>query len=71
MSQILYDLRLSAKSFRDFLVISGTDYNVHNSDENICLPETLKWFKSYKNYLIKNKKTYQIKNQDTFYEWLI
>ena len=71
MSQILYDLRMSAKSFRDILVISGTDYNMHSPNENICLQETMKWYKWYKVYCQKHRSQYRVKQPDSFYEWLL
>jgi 5'-3' exonuclease len=61
-SQILNDLGLSQKEFREVCVISGTDYNI-NSDDDDCpnLPKTLKLFKKY-------HKTEKNKN---FYDWLV
>jgi hypothetical protein len=70
LSEILYDLKMTAKSFRDILVLSGTDYNINNSDANICLHETLKWYKWYKQYSVKHRSQYQIKTPDSFYDWL-
>jgi len=70
LPEILYDLKLSMTLFRDIMVISGTDYNIYNSNDNICLSETLKWYKIYKMYSINQKKCYQIKPLESFYQWL-
>jgi hypothetical protein len=70
LPEILYDLKLTMTSFRDILVISGTDYNLYDSTDNICLHETFKWYKLYKSYCINQKKCYQIRPIDSFYQWL-
>jgi hypothetical protein len=71
MSEILYDLKMPLKSFRDILVISGTDYNLVSPDENICLRETLKWYKWYKVYCKNHRSEYQLRSPLGFYEWLL
>ena len=58
MTDILHELKLSAKSFRDILILSGTDYSL--SHNNICLKETLRWYEWYNDYFIKHKGQYQI-----------
>ena len=62
LSEILYDLKMPLKSFRDILVISGTDYNLVSPDENVCLQETLKWYKWYKVYCTKHRSEYQLRS---------
>jgi hypothetical protein len=71
LSEILYDLKMPLKSFRDILVISGTDYNLVSPDENICLQETLKWYKWYKIYSTKHRLEYQLRSPLSFYQWLL
>jgi flap endonuclease-1 len=70
LSQILFDLKMTAKSFRDILVLSGTDYNLLQENDNICLHETLKWYKWYKVYSTKHRSQYIAKAPDSFYDWL-
>jgi flap endonuclease-1 len=57
---ILCELNLTTKEFREICVVSGTDYNAHNN-KRTSLPKTLKYFHKFK----KDKET----NKD-FYEWL-
>jgi 5'-3' exonuclease len=71
LPEILYDLKMPLKSFRDILVISGTDYNLIDKNENINLYETLKWYKWYRVYNTKHRTTYQHKLPMSFYEWLL
>jgi hypothetical protein len=54
---ILQELRISWSSFRDVMVLSGTDYNIH---DNTNLTETLKW---YQQYIHSNENI-------SFYDWL-
>ena len=63
---ILSDLNLSEKEFREIMTISGTDYNLHS---NTSLSETLKWYEEYKKY-IKKQKEQDLKYYE-FYIWLI
>ena len=60
MKNILNDLNLSMKLFRDIMVLSGTDYNFN---DNTNLYETLKWFGEYKK---EQKKGITL----DFYDWL-
>ena len=59
---ILRELVMDIQTFRQIMVISGTDYNY---DENINLYKTIKLYNKYKYFIIKNK------NKDTFYSWLL
>ena len=54
---ILMDLGMSMETFRDIMVLSGTDYNIR---ENTSLVETLRWYEEY-------AKT---QRELPFYEWL-
>lgn len=72
LPNILNDLKMTMELFRDILVISGTDYNLSTPGDNVCLRETLKWYKWYKNYcinFISNKN--QIDKPVDFYKWLL
>lgn len=71
LSEILYDLKMPLKSFRDILVISGTDYNLISPNENVNLYETLKWYKWYKTYYSKHRLEYQLRSPLSFYQWLL
>jgi flap endonuclease-1 len=64
--EVLQDLKLSEKEFREILTISGTDYNIHSTTS---LHETLKWFNDYKKYKEKCE-TKDIKYYE-FYIWLM
>lgn len=55
--KILNDLQMSLQTFREILVISGTDYN---TKLNTSLYKTLQWYKEYKKH----------NNVIDFYEWL-
>lgn len=46
MKNILIELDMSFNDFKSICVISGTDYNINNSNNN--LSQTLKYFKRYK-----------------------
>jgi 5'-3' exonuclease len=59
---ILNDLNMNMKLFRQIMVLSGTDYNLH---ENVSLHETLKWYGEYRKWCIKTN------NDVDFYDWLL
>lgn len=61
LNSILYDLNLDVRSFREILVLSGTDYNIHSS---INLYDAFVKFSEYKR-CIKNTRGYP-----PFYKWL-
>jgi 5'-3' exonuclease len=63
VDMILKDLKMREETFRQIMVLSGTDYNI-NMDTNLY--ETMKWFDEYNKYLLKNK---DLSNKN-FYEWL-
>lgn len=60
---ILSELKLSEREFREIMTISGTDYNLHSKTS---LSETLKWYEEYKKY-----KKKQIENKIKYYEFYI
>lgn len=62
LPSILRDLKFSMKSFREIMVLSGTDYNIVTSSD-ITLYNTLKLYNKY----VNNKSSYGI----SFYEWLL
>lgn len=63
INNILKDLDMSMSIFREIMVLSGTDYN---TNENINLHETIKWYNEYLLYLNNNKDC-----NITFYNWLL
>ena len=63
---ILSELKLSEKEFREIMTISGTDYNLHS---DTSLSETLKWYEEYKKY--KKKQNEKKLKYYEFYVWLI
>jgi hypothetical protein len=74
---ILRDLDMSMEIFRQIMVISGTDYNIH---ENTSLHETIKWYYEYQKYmnkLITDKKYGNASSSSSgnptisFYDWLL
>ena len=67
--KILLELNMCMSSFRDILVLSGSDYNI-NSKTNLF--KTLKWYRKYQKYLydINTNPKFQGQSKYTFYEWL-
>lgn len=64
--KILTDLDMSERHFKEIMVLSGTDYNLHS---NTSLTETINWFYEYKKYHLA-----QINNNSKpleFYVWLV
>ena len=64
MKDILKDLDMTQKDFKEICVLSGTDYNIHTEGDNskVNLSLTLKYFRKYK----KLNETNTL-----FYDWLI
>lgn len=60
---ILSELEWSITLFREILVLSGTDYNIHSTTS---LEQTIKWLYKYKRYCRQ-----QNASKKSFYEWLI
>jgi flap endonuclease-1 len=61
MKEILQELDLTMKEFRQMCVLSGTDYNINrDSRDGMNLQKTIKLFKKY-------KKT---KDGEDFYNWI-
>jgi len=74
LNDILSDLNLSLKEFKEICIISGTDYNINNTVNTINIVDTVdnvdtvnlyKTFKYFEQY--KNSKYYNIID---FYTWL-
>jgi hypothetical protein len=63
MAEILKDLQLDEKTFRDIMVLSGTDYNIHS---NTTLFETIKWYYEYNKFMMRNEENEKIE----FNQWL-
>ena len=61
LKAILHKLKLSMDEFKEICVLSGTDYNLNNTQES-NLYKTLKWFEKYKKNCTDNKRD--------FYKWL-
>lgn len=59
---LLCDLNMSQTHFREVLILSGTDYNIH---EKTSLVETFKWFNQYEKYC--HRKDWCME----FYDWLM
>jgi len=68
--EILKNLSLTQKELREICVLSGTDYNIQNCENNSKnmpnLFETINLFKKY----IKEKEKEKEKEKIEFYEWL-
>ena len=62
--KILLELNINMTSFREILVLSGSDYNIQSKTN---LFKTLKWYRKYQKYLYDNDS---IQQKYTFYEWL-
>jgi 5'-3' exonuclease len=67
--KILLELNINMNSFREILVLSGSDYNIQSKTN---LYKTLKWYRKYQKYLYDNDTIRNINYQQTytFYEWL-
>ena len=63
---ILSELSLSEQHFREIMVLSGTDYNIHSVTS---LKETLRWFHTYQTY--KQAALTDSKPVLEFYVWLM
>jgi 5'-3' exonuclease len=67
---ILRELNMTHKEFKEICILSGTDYNLHVSDDNskniVNLDNTIKHFSKYKYKKEKKNECVNI----TFYEWL-
>ena len=71
--RILDELQMDEKEFREIMVVSGTDYNYHdtrNDTKNDRRPttnlkETLRWYFEYKHQCRKNNE------EIGFYDWLV
>jgi 5'-3' exonuclease len=64
LEQILFQLQMNVKEFRQVIVLSGTDYN---KEDTTNLFDSIKWFHAYKKNIILSEDNIQ----PTFYEWLL
>jgi hypothetical protein len=64
--KILTDLDMTDRHFKEIMVLSGTDYNLHS---NTSLTETINWFYEYKKYNIE--QTNNNSKPLEFYVWLV
>lgn len=67
MQDILRDLHMDMVTFRQIMVLSGTDYNLHTNNN---LYETMKWFYEYKKY-VGNESQRRPTGVLDFYSWLL
>ena len=72
---ILENLGVTQKELREICVISGTDYNIYNNENNSrCIPtlyNTLKYFKKYKRSEKEERNENNEKKEIEFYDWLL
>jgi len=61
---ILNELCMPEDHFKQIMVLSGTDYNMHTST---TLDITISWYTKFKNWLLTNKTH----DDTTFYKWLL
>jgi hypothetical protein len=61
---IFEDLELTEQEFREIMVLSGTDYNIHSKTS---LTDTIKWYYQYNVYRMSATKSPPLK----FYVWLM
>ena len=59
--KILNEIGLLENSFREIMVLSGTDYNIN---QKISLYDVIDWFKEYNEFYKNESKS------NTFYQWL-
>lgn len=59
---ILKELAMDIQTFRQIMVLSGTDYNYN---ENINIYTTIKMYNKYKYFVLKNHE------KENFYSWLL
>jgi len=64
LQMVLIELEMTMKIFKEILVLSGTDYNIHSKTS---LDQTIYWLYKYRQYC---KNQYNIPKK-SFYEWLI
>ena len=61
---ILVDLQMTKQDFCEIMVLSGTDYNIH---EDTSLIETIRWYNDYNRY----RTAFVGNNYLRFYIWLL
>jgi hypothetical protein len=66
--EILEKLSLTQKEFREICVLSGTDYNIQNCNNNLRnMPNLYETLNLFKKYIKENSKS---NSNSEFYEWL-
>jgi 5'-3' exonuclease len=65
LDNILRDLQLPLQDFREIMILSGTDYNLH---QKVTLHKSLKYYQDFKQSMLSDNP----KSEDDrrFYEWL-
>ena len=65
LDNILRDLQLPLQDFREIMILSGTDYNLH---QKVTLHKSLKYYQDFKQSMLSDN----LKPEDDrrFYEWL-
>jgi len=65
LDNILRDLQLPLQDFREIMILSGTDYNLH---QKVTLHKSLKYYQDFKQSVLSDN----LKPEDDrrFYEWL-
>jgi 5'-3' exonuclease len=66
-NQIWEDLEMSEQLFREIMVLSGTDYNIHSQTS---LKETIRWYYEYMKYRDKTDANL-VDKMLGFYVWLV
>lgn len=60
--QVLKDLEMSERDFKEIMILSGTDYNI---DSYTTLKDSINWYYEYSKYCVTTDKPYG------FYVWLV
>jgi 5'-3' exonuclease len=79
LNEILLELNMSLQTFREIMILSGTDYNINMTNNmtnstinnNANLYETLKWYYKFKSYLRNIQNDNQFITKLSFYDWLL
>lgn len=65
-ARILRELDMPFSDFKDALILSGTDYNIHAGDENeVNIMTTMQWYERY-----RYSNNPHLSNRLSFYDWL-
>ena len=66
--KILEELKMTEKYFREIMILSGTDYNIHSRTN---LNDTINWYNQYQKYVEEFSDTDIDKKPLEFYIWLL